>query len=128
MFTMAVGGLSLATFFVNYLKTGDSKMVDYYVDGLTDITTKHSVGCNSSSMGLTLRCGDILDVKKYEGEELEIGRIYTYQDGNESIVHRIVACQDKNCNIVIFKGDNNQKAEFVNKTQITGKVLGVKYK
>jgi hypothetical protein len=118
----------MATFVVNYLKTGDSKMVEYYADGLLHITTKHRVGCNSSSMGLTLRCGDILDIERYDGGELEIGRIYTYQDGNESIVHRIVACQDKNCNLVIFKGDNNQIAEFVNKTQITGKVLGVEYR
>ena len=85
------------------------------------------IACGSDSMGLSFRCGDMLYLE-YIGQssELQIGKIYTYKQGNSSIVHRLVECMD-NCSIAIFKGDNNPIGEKVNRSQITALVKGVRY-
>lgn len=87
------------------------------------------IGCDSDSMGLTLNCGDKVYSREVKNDEsLLKGHIYIYEKGNQSIVHRLVACIDQDCNQTVFKGDNNQVAEFVNRSQIKKKVLQVEYK
>ena len=86
------------------------------------------VGCSSNSMGLTMRCGDTLFMNKVQSDEkLYIGRVYVYEKINKTIVHRLVACIDVDCNLTLFKGDNNPVAEFVNKSNITYQVVKVAY-
>ena len=62
----------------------------------------NTVSCNTNSMGLTMNCNDRLFVSMVdEGGELYLGRIYVYNDGNKSIVHRLVVCVDSDCNVSI---------------------------
>ena len=93
-------------------------------DGVTKIT------CGSDSMGLTFGCGDLLyyrNVKK--DEELVPGEIYIYRkdDGNK-VVHRLVECIDIDCELMVFKGDNNAVGELVEREQVTKKIESVRYR
>lgn len=78
------------------------------------------VGCNSNSMGLTIRCNDKTFGRSINSSErLELGRIYVYKkDENTSVVHRLVYCDDASCQQPVFKGDNNLYAEKINRSQI----------
>lgn len=87
------------------------------------------VGCSSNSMGTTFHCGDILYKAEVDAvDNLTIGSIYVYQFGNITVVHRLVQCVDEDCNLTVFKGDNNYKAEFVNRSDILYKVVRVEYR
>jgi hypothetical protein len=81
-------------------------------------------------MGLTVNCDDEVYISLVKSDDpLYIGYIYTYKDSidNHSIIHRLVYCLDSDCNSTVFKGDNNQAAELVNRNQIVGRVVSVKY-
>lgn len=88
----------------------------------------NSVSCESDSMGLTLDCndeayGNIVQKR----DRLIVGDIYVYRRENTSIIHRLVRCLDKDCNVSVFKGDNNKVAEFVNRSQIRYHIVRVNY-
>lgn len=104
-------------------------MIDFNNIELSTFDKYLTMGCNSSdSMGLVINCNDRLyltNVSRYPN--LQIGSIYIYRSGNITIVHRLVKCVDKDCNVTIFKGDNNPVAEFINKSQILYKVEMVYY-
>jgi len=85
------------------------------------------INCSSDSMGLMYRCNDLVKLKDYEGEPLIEGDVYVYQMGNTSVIHRLVKCVDSDCNLSVFKGDNNAGGEFVNKSDIIYSVTGVAY-
>lgn len=86
------------------------------------------VTCDSNSMGLTINCNDRLYERAVnKDEKLQIGAIYAYEDGNSSIVHRLIECEDENCSIAIFKGDNNMKGEKVLRENITHQIEKVEY-
>ena len=88
------------------------------------------VQCGSDSMGLTFRCGDLLyytDVKK--DEELVPGNIYIYrkEDGGK-VVHRLIECVDVDCELTVFKGDNNAVGELVERNNVLQKIESVRYR
>lgn len=87
------------------------------------------VGCGSDSMGLTLDCEDTLYYELVmKDEPLEMGQIYIYRKyDNNTIVHRLVGCIDIDCNMTIFKGDNNKIIEKIDRKNIIYKVVGVEY-
>ena len=90
---------------------------------------KYKLGCSSDSMGLSLNCGDVQYSNFVNSSSyLETGEIYVYKRDNKSIVHRLVYCLDSDCNSTIFKGDNNEVAELVNRSEIVAKVVMVEYK
>ena len=105
-------------------------MVDFERVELTKYDGVIKVQCGSDSMGLTFGCGDLLyyrDVKK--NEELVPGDIYIYRkdDGNKT-VHRLVECVDIDCNLTVFKGDNNAVGELVNRSNVIQKIESVRYR
>ena len=88
------------------------------------------VQCGSDSMGLTFGCGDLLyytDVKK--DEELVPGNIYIYrkEDGGK-VVHRLIECVDVDCELTVFKGDNNAVGELVERNNVLQKIESVRYR
>ena len=87
------------------------------------------LGCDSNSMGLTLNCRDTVYKQKVDqNETLYLGNIYTYRSwDNVSVIHRLVGCKDPDCNVAIFKGDNNRIVEFVNRSMIEYRVTMVEY-
>jgi len=105
-------------------------IVDFDKVELTKADGSVRIKCGSDSMGLTFGCGDLLyyrNVKK--DEELIPGDIYIYRkDNDDNIVHRLIECVDIDCNLTVFKGDNNAVGEFVNKSQIIRKVESVRYR
>lgn len=87
------------------------------------------INCKSDSMGLVMNCMDtIYSVKVYEKTKLKLGRIYIYESGNHTVVHRLVLDCSKGCYGYVFKGDNNYVAEVVNRSQIIRKVYQVGFK
>jgi hypothetical protein len=87
-------------------------------------------GCSSDSMGLTINCNDVLYETKITNDTiLNPGNIYTYTtDKNVSIAHRMIICLDSDCNMTIFKGDNNAVDEMIPREWLTGEVVMVEYK
>jgi len=74
----------------------------------------------SNSMGLVLRCNDTLLLRTVTPEQhLHPGHIYIYTAGNPTVVHRYVI--SKNNTSIIMKGDKNQVAEAINRTNINTK-------
>lgn len=114
--------------FVLHLKGGGIQ-VSYAPLALKNYDYGSGVGCGTDSMGLTLNCNDILyEQNVYNNTKLIPGSIYTYMtDKNASIVHRMIMCLDENCNITVFKGDNNEVGEIVPRQWINGKVVMVEY-
>ena len=86
-----------------------------------------NISCASDSMGLIVPCKSKLVSEDYNNESLKLGQIYIYKFEDKWISHRLVACVDKDCNVTVFKGDNNEIAEFVNKSQIGYYVKGINY-
>jgi len=88
------------------------------------------VQCGSDSMGLTFGCNDLLyytEVKK--DEELVPGDIYIYRkDDDSKVVHRLIECIDIDCNLTVFKGDNNAVGEFVERKDVLQKIESVRYR
>lgn len=94
--------------------------------------TYFNISNNSNSMGNIFSYPDRLIAEKYNtnNDLLREGEIYVYQHANDSglVVHRLVKCLDIDCNVTIFKGDNNKKADdLVNKTQIKYIITGIDY-
>ena len=90
------------------------------------------VRCGSDSMGLILSCGDtLLTEPMLSIDKLRVGQIYVYaKQGNSSslIVHRLIACLDKTCDRLLFKGDNVAVADaVVMRSDVLYHVVGVKY-
>lgn len=84
------------------------------------------VGCDTNSMGLTLRCGDKAYMK--ETNYFVRGDVYTYnytvnETDNKTLIHRLVGCykiqnetivDDLACEeYLVFMGDNNPYADKV---------------
>lgn len=87
-----------------------------------------SVACGSDSMGLSFRCGDQLLLREVDrGTNLTPGNVYTYNDGNLSVLHRYLGCVDTACTILFFRGDNNKIGEKVNRENVTYELVGVYY-
>lgn len=82
----------------------------------------------SDSMGLSISYPDeAIGEKIKETDMLQEGNIYVYNSNNTYIIHRLIKCLDNDCNVTIFKGDNNKVGEIVNKSQIIYKVTAVVY-
>ena len=96
--------------------------------GITTARTK----CNSNSMGLMMDCNDKLYIQKVKpNEQLKIGQVYIYPHwkDNISVIHRLVACQNENCTKLIFKGDQNSRADpVINRSQITHILKKIEYR
>jgi len=98
--------------------------IDYYA---YDRVSK--VSCKSNSMGLTMNCGDaVYETKVKDNDKLIPGDIYIYKKLNYTVVHRLVYCLDENCSKAVFKGDNNEKGELINRSQVIFKVEKVEYR
>lgn len=82
-----------------------------------------NISCKSDSMGLVLNCGDKVELEPFNGN-LKVGRIYVFNstkvwnETNMTVIHRFVGCVDEDCNVTIFKGDNNLNAELVKRSDI----------
>ena len=105
-------------------------MVDFDKVELAKMDGSTKVKCGSDSMGLTFGCSDILyyrDVGK--NEELIPGDIYIYRkDDGGKVVHRLIECVDIDCNLTVFKGDNNAVGELIERKDVLQKVESVRYK
>lgn len=106
-------------------------ITDHLIEG--DILGDHYdrvglISCDSDSMGLSINCGDVAYSKSITiDEELVLGEIYLYKlpDINNSVIHRYVL--DLGNGSLIFKGDNNEYAELVNREWVFAKPLYLKY-
>lgn len=86
------------------------------------------INCSSDSMGLILNCNDKVTTKKIGDEKLSPGKIYIYKnEKNQNVIHRLVFCVDIDCNVSVFKGDNNLVGEQVLRENITHEVKEIKY-
>jgi len=84
------------------------------------------VSCDSDSMGLSVNCHDEFYSRYVDGvEPLRVGEIYLYHDGNDSIIHRLVF--DLKNGSLIFKGDNNERAELVDRSMVYAKPLYMRF-
>lgn len=105
-----------------------------YEDNLANYDYKTNIGCDTDSMGLTVGCHDIAFGNKVDQDDrLYPGYIYVYNGTNSSndtihVIHRLVYCLDDDCNVSIFKGDNNFVAEIVNRSDILYSVDAVRYR
>ncbi len=95
----------------------------------TDYLIKSQVSCESQSMGLTIGCKDTLFSRILEEDEKLIeGRIYKYRFSDHYRVHRLVKCLDESCSTLVFKGDNNFKAdEIVMRHDVKQEVVQIRY-
>jgi len=105
-------------------------IVDVASVELTKLDGSIKVECGSDSMGLTFGCNDLLyyrDVKK--GEILVPGDIYIYRkDDDNKVVHRLIECVDIDCELTVFKGDNNAVGELVERKNVLQKIESVRYR
>lgn len=89
-----------------------------------------NISCETNSMGQTFTCDDIVYGKHITDQtRVYEGKIYAYRDWeevNESyIAHRLVLCLDADCNVSVFKGDNNRIGELVNRSYIEYEVTAI---
>jgi hypothetical protein len=129
LFIVLVGSVTTG-YFLGHALAGSDKSFDRIMTDVTEYDYVSEVSCKSNSMGLTVNCDDEVYISLVKSDDpLYIGYIYTYKDSidNHSIIHRLVYCLDSDCNSTVFKGDNNQAAELVNRNQIVGRVVSVKY-
>ena len=105
-------------------------IVDVESVELTKLDGSVKVECGSDSMGLTFGCNDLLyyrDVGK--NEKLVPGDIYIYRkDDDNKVVHRLIECVDIDCNLTVFKGDNNAVGELVERNNVLQKIESVRYR
>ena len=105
-------------------------IVDVESVELTKLDGSVKVECGSDSMGLTFGCNDLLyyrDVGK--NEKLVPGDIYIYRkDDDNKVVHRLIECVDIDCNLTVFKGDNNAVGELVERDNVLQKIESVRYR
>lgn len=100
--------------------------------GASSVTKWLALECPSDSMGSTIRCDDYLLVsnRTKHGYPLVEGRVYVFNNtySDTLVAHRLVACLDENCTRLVFKGDNNDRADpFVRREDVQYEVLGVMY-
>ena len=105
----------------------------YALDNIIDLQydSVSFIKCSSDSMGLGLDCNDLVYMETVTNEtELLEGQIYSYYnyDFNVSVAHRLALCLDVDCNVSVFRGDNNAVGELVNRSQIQHKINMVVYK
>lgn len=88
------------------------------------------ISCESDSMGLTLDCKDTAYGEVVRAnDEIIRGDIYVYESGNSSVIHRLVNCVNNDCSgTLVFKGDANRVAEFVNRTKLRYHIIRIDYK
>ena len=90
-----------------------------------------NISCKSYSMGLAIDCQDKVFARIVtKDEKLHEGSIYLYDRTNgDRVIHRMVKCIDKNCSRMVFKGDNNFKADagIVGRRQVKMKVYQILY-
>ena len=127
---ITIGICLIAIGFVLALMLKVTIMVDFNNVELTKMDGSVRVQCGSDSMGLTFGCGDLLYYRDVErGGELVPGEIYVYRkDDGSKAVHRLVECVDIDCNLCVFKGDNNAVGELVNRSNVIQKVESVRYR
>ena len=107
----------------------------------------YSVLCDTDSMYPALQCGDVVFLKKVRSSTtLEVGKMYVFSGDNYGydyafdIVHRLIAieepevvwdCDNQGCTApltdptYIFKGDNNDYTEIIDREDIKYVVVGV---
>ena len=96
----------------------------------TDYLLRSQVSCDSQSMGLLISCKDTLLSRILEEDEKLIeGRIYKYRSPSGYYkVHRLVKCLDENCSTLVFKGDNNFRADpIVSRHKVEQEVVQIRY-
>jgi len=122
-----IGLASLAYWVVFFMPR--AIMIDFTSREITAYERVGVVGCDSNSMGLTLRCNDnTYSYKVTDDERLLEGAIYIYENSEGgNIVHRLVYYIDPDCNEAVFKGDNNEAGELVNRSQIKYSVMMTRY-
>lgn len=78
-------------------------------------TLETTIGCGSDSMGVEYNCGQkIVGEEIKPGDKLYPGMVYVYQKNETlTVIHRLVLCLDEDCNMTVFKGDNNRVADPV---------------
>ena len=102
----------------------------YNEEDLIFESSKIKTSCATDSMGLVIDCKNKVEIEPYKNETLKEGSIYIYRseiNSSKTIIHRLVYCLDSSCNWSIFKGDNNDRGEMVQKSQILYKVKGIEY-
>lgn len=83
-----------------------------------------NITCNSDSMGLMFRCGDLVYKTTVSlNDSVYRGRVYTYNKTNSSVIHRLTGCytmennsvvDDPECNdFLVFTGDNNRRSDDI---------------
>lgn len=89
-----------------------------------ELDVESSVGCDSDSMGVSLRCGTKIYGRYIdEDETIFPGSIYVYNtSSNIQVIHRLVLCLDAHCDKAVFKGDNNAVGEIVERKDILYRV------
>jgi hypothetical protein len=127
LFIVLVGSVTTG-YFLGHAIAGSDKTFDRVMTDVTDYDYVSRIDCDSNSMGLTINCDDIAYISLLkEGETLYPGYLYSYKKKNYNVLHRLVYCLDSDCNMSIFKGDNNAVGEKVNRSMINGRVVSVKY-
>lgn len=82
----------------------------------------------SESMKPVLSINDIVIVKKIDTNELKVGDIISFKDGNSIVTHRInEVVIDNNEKSFITKGDNNNTvdSDIISTNLIEGKVISI---
>ena len=86
------------------------------------------VACGSDSMGLMMACGTVVYKQDIKDNEFDEGRVYIYKKENKTVIHRLVKDCRQGCYGLIFKGDNNYKADtMVPEEDVLSKVIMVEY-
>ena len=91
---------------------------------------KSQISCDSQSMGLLLNCKDTIFSRILDEEEkLKEGKIYKYRSPNGYyVIHRLVKCIDENCDLLVFKGDNNFIADtIIQRSEVEHEVVQIRY-
>ena len=129
-YNLLIGICLVGVSFLSALLFKSVFMVDFDKVELAKMDGSVRVQCGSDSMGLTFGCNDLLyytEVKK--DEELVPGDIYIYRkDDDSKVVHRLIECIDIDCNLTVFKGDNNAVGEFVERKDVLQKIESVRYR
>ena len=99
-------------FFNRLIFYGCTVILVYFTSG---IFKYYALAIGSASMSPNIEIGDVVIVKKIKSKDLKdlkIGDVLVYKHGNMTIVHRIVAINEKNDWFIInTKGDNNESAD-----------------
>lgn len=75
----------------------------------------------------TIPTGSLVMVRYFsidDVDDVDVGDVLTYRDGDMTIVHRVVGIDHMNQKLTL-KGDANTSTETVSCSQVTGEVVGV---